>query len=262
MNRQQATGNRQQATGDGPDPAIACCRLPVACCLFALLLSVPAPADAGRRRLGWSSDTDLLPQRGAELEWWLYERIEGDHTEAFLATYGVVGLLDTVELAFPIELSWDDEEGTALEGYGVEARWRLAPADPAKVGPVIPVVHAGVRRLVRRETARLDAGLVVSFDLGARLRVLVDVDAAVRTDSGDGFLIYGGGPSFAVTQDVFIGAELYGVMAFDDPDQAWLSAGPTVAVTHGRFWLTATFPVGLMARAPDFVPRLIWAMAF
>src|SRR5262245_65709667 len=76
--------------------------------LGALLL--PSVARAGRTRFGWLYDTETVPERGVELETWMLEE-DGkgsppvDESSLWLAP--VVGVTDRVELAFPIEISFE-----------------------------------------------------------------------------------------------------------------------------------------------------------
>jgi len=230
--------------------------------LAALLLVLDvSPAAAGRRRFAWVLDPELVPQRGVELEWWIEERILGERDVGELAVHGVIGLTDNLELALPLETYWD-QDGLYLQGYGAELRWRLAPADPARAGPVIPLLRAGVRRLTSPGALGLTAGVAVAVDASARLRIALDAGVGWRTGDERAYLVYSGGATFALTGDLFAGVEAYGVLDTDDPDTAWIAAGPVLSFTHGRFWITGSLPIGLVASAPDLLARVVWATAF
>ncbi len=231
----------------------------------ALALLAPGDARAAPRRFAWLWDTDTLPQRAVELEWWISERTGYDESIAALTIATVVGLTDTLELAVPVEAAWRPAtDQTQLETYGLEVRWRLAAPDRARAGPVVPFVRAAVYRQIQLDAALLEGDAVVSVDLGDRLRAVLDlgVIALTRGTSVDG--IGGVGLSFAVTDELHVGAELYGerTIASDRPNEAWLAVGPNVSLTYGRFWITAALPIGLGHGAPDFLPRVIWATAF
>jgi hypothetical protein len=73
----------------------------------------------------------------------------------------------------------------------------------------------------------------------------------------------GVGISLALTPDLHLGAEVYAwqTLASGSPPESWISAGPNLSFSHGRFWITAALPVGLNSGAPDFLPRIIWGTA-
>jgi hypothetical protein len=225
-----------------------------------------AEAGAARRRFAWLWDTEVEPQRIVELEWWLWERTGYARSVAVLSAAGVVGLTDNLELALPFEVVWRPEtDRTQLEDYGLDLRWRLASADPARAGRIVPLVRLGVRRLIQEDAVRFEGNVVVSFDLARALRAVVDVGATAATDENEVYLTYGAGLTYGLSDELWIGAEAYGEKAFSSSGEEgpmWISAGPNLSFTHGRFWVTAALPIGLHREAPDFLPRIIWATAF
>jgi hypothetical protein len=219
-------------------------------------------AVAARRRFAWVWDTDTLPQRTVELEWWVSELTGYAQPRADLAVHGVVGLTDTLELALPLELRWRPELGTDFYAYGLDLRWRLASPDLQEVGPVIPMVRAGVRRLIQTDEAEFEGHVIVSIDAGRAVRAVLDTGATVRTGSGAAVLTFGAGVSYALGEDLHLGIESYGEKSLHDADDDfWITAGPNLSFTHGRFWITAALPIGLHRDAPDFLPRIVWAAA-
>jgi hypothetical protein len=230
--------------------------------LAAVLLDAGV-AGAGRRRFAWLWDTDVLPERAVEVEWWITEETGGPSgREAAVYTSGVIGLTDNLELAIPIEVAFLPD-GAVLEGYGVDLRWRLAPADPAAAGPLVPFLRIGARRLEADDAAGVEGDVALSLDLSHRVRALVDVGGSAASNE-DGFTMTGGlGVSFALIDELQIGAEAYGHKVFgnDTAGPAWVAAGPNLLFTHGRFWLTAALLIGLHRDAPDFMPKVVWAVA-
>jgi hypothetical protein len=101
----------------------------------------------------------------------------------------------------------------------------------------------------------------VSIDFAERLHAVVDAGVWGRTDAGGLYLAYGAGLTFAATADLFVGVEAYGALSFEDADEAWVAAGPCLSFTHGRFWITASLPIGLRD-GPDLSSRIVWATAF
>ena len=231
------------------------------------LLFAASPAQAARRSFAWLWDTDVVPERTVELEWWVTE-VSDDLTgnSAVLTVSTVFGLTDNLEIAIPVEAAWrSGSNQTEFQDYGIELRWRLASADPAKAPPVVPLIRVAVERLIQLDAARIDLNAVVSADLGHKLRLVADVDGYVITaDPASWYLAGGVGASYGLTDDLRIGAELYGVKSLDNDrrDVSWLSVGPNLAYTHGRFWITAAIPIGFGDNAPNILPRIIWATAF
>src|SRR5262249_20782651 len=156
------------------------------------------------------------------------------------------GLTDTLEVAVPLEAVWRPQTGsTALDAYGLDLRWRLASADAAKAGSVVPLLRLGARRVIPEDAARLEGDLVLSFELRRDLRAVVDVGAsAVTASGGRAYGSFGAGMNYAVLDELRVGAELYGEVSFRSADdETWVSAGPSLSFTHGRFWLTAALPI-------------------
>jgi hypothetical protein len=231
----------------------------------ALLIGLGArEAAAARRSFAWVWDTDVVPERVIELEWWLTERARYPQSEAVLTVSTVVGLLDTLELAIPVEASFRPGIGTQLEDYGVDLRWRLMTADAAQAGPLVVLLRAGVRRVIPTDSARLEGDAVLSFEPTRAVRAVADVGGYGTTVAGGGFVLtYGAGVSYAFTDELRAGVELYGERSWINGDEdGWLSVGPNLALTHGRFWLTAALTFGIDGDAPGLLPRIIWAAAF
>jgi hypothetical protein len=223
---------------------------------------VARDAGAGRRRFAWLADTEVMPERTAELEWWVWERTEDGPRFVYLAVAGVIGLSDHLELSLPLELGVRGDGPGNLAGYGIELRARLASPDPARTGPLVPLVRAAARRLVQTDEARLDLGVVLSLDAGA-LRVVVDAGGYALTGRERYALAGGAGLSWRVAGELAAGVEAYAELPLDESDdEAWITAGPSLAFTHGRFWVAASLPIGLHGAAPDLLPRIQWAIAF
>lgn len=227
-----------------------------------LLLGVAGrDAAAGRRFTTWVWDTDVLPERAVELEWWVWEKTGYAAREAALSAAGVVGLTDNLELALPVDVVWRPEAGTQLASAGVDLRWRLAPADRARSGPLVPLVRVGARRLFAEDAARLEGDAVLSLDAG-RLHAVVDAGAIWISDDEEGYVTLGGGATVETITDLRFGVEAYGEIALDGAsDETWVSVGPNVSFTHGRFWVSASLPIGI-GDGPELLPRVIWAVAF
>lgn len=231
----------------------------------------PSTAHAGRTQFTWLYDTETLPERGVELvQWLLEENGKGDAKEnETLVWWGpIVGVTDQLELALPVEISFGQEGdgpgATNIERFGAEARWRLVTSDPDDAPAVVPLVRLGAKRVVNeRGYYRIEPGATVSAQLGSRLRFVVDATAIVklRPDSTKVELRPGAGFLVSIFDDVQIGAEVFSEIGIDDPDTTdWVAVGPDLAWTHGRFWLSAGFPIGVVGI--ESAPRMNWGIAF
>src|SRR5204863_5803354 len=116
-----------------------------------------SPAQAARRSFAWLWDTEVVPERTVELEWWVTEETDDDSVDrAVLTVSTVFGLTDNIEIAIPIDAAWRSDSGaTEFQDYGIELRWRMATADPAKAPPVVPLVRVAVERLIQIHAARI-----------------------------------------------------------------------------------------------------------
>ena len=247
----------------------------IATLVAAMIAAAAGPARAGRSHFGWVSATEVVPERGVELETWILERngigdddemdTTPDETAIWWTT--VVGITERIELAVPIEIkslhgggAGDD---TLLYGFGAEARWRLVSPDVEQAGPVAPALRLGFHRLVnQRDQVRANAGFAIGADVGERVHLAADVGAVsvVSEDDATFEVRPAAGVSVLVHEQLRLGGEVYGEFGLRGDDGEWIAAGPNLAWTHGRFWITAAFPIGLIdIRA---APRINWAVAF
>ena len=221
-------------------------------------------AVAGRTDFGWLFGTELVPERTIELSSALYEENQltpdrASETRWWLAP--VIGVTDRLELALPVEFAKDRTASgaTELDRYGAELRYRLEAPDPLE--PVVPLVRIAVNRLVAaRDAVNPQADLVVSYANG-RLHAVVDLGgyAELRPHAHYLELRPGAGASVAVTGELRAGAEVFAELPRDAPGR-WAVVGPNVAWTHGRFWLSAAYGVGIFGIKD--APRVQWGIAF
>jgi len=234
---------------------------------------LPRTAHAGRTFYGWLYGTEVMPERGVELETWIQEENDKYGTrseETWLSWSAQVGVTDQLELALPVELDWSAVEqpdsttrtSFTFKRFGIEARYRMAPADPVEATALVPLVRLAVKRdVTARDSVRIEADAVVSYDVGA-LQALVDLGGVGDLASGAHHLEFrpSGGVSFRATSELRIGAEVYSEISFDKIVQSWATAGPDLSWTHGRFWFSGTFGIGLYH--VRIAPRVLWGIAF
>ncbi len=236
-----------------------------------VLLAGERAAHAGRSDFGWLYDTETLPERGVELEQWISDehRQGPSHADDTGVWWGpVIGITDEVELALPIQWAWTksdvDSPRTSLRDFGAEVRWRLVTSDPVDAPAWVPLIRVAVKRPVyEAEAAQLEADAVVSYSCG-RIHGVADLGVYGVVHRGDDVLAThsGAGVSVGVTDELRIGAEIYAELglAGTSSDDDWATVGPNLAWTHGRFWLTASFDVGVYQITS--APRIKWAVAF
>jgi hypothetical protein len=234
------------------------------------VLLVPASARAGLNHFGWLYDSEVNPEGGVELETWVYEEngvgdAGTDETSIWWAP--TIGISDQVELALPVEVRWLDlNDGSppraTISRFGAEVRWRLVSQDPVDAPPFAPLLRVGVKRMVdARDGVRVEGDVVVGYDVG-RLHAAVDLGALIEVVDGEDVVevFPAAGISVAVSEDLRLGAEMYGQVAPRDRDESWLIAGPNAQWIQGRFWLSGAFGIGIVGI--DWAPRLNWGVAF
>jgi hypothetical protein len=233
-------------------------------------ISAPGTAEAGRTFYGWLFPTEIMPARRAELVTWVQEVNRGDEAANAKSTLwgftGFVGVTDRLELSFPIELTWSRSDARAeqftFDRYGAEARYIAVASAPAD-GPAFAVlVRGGAKRVVAaREAIRPEADVVASVETG-RLHVLADLGfVGVIAPGPDHFELRPSlGVSVLVTGHLRLGAEVYAELSLDDRKKSWAVAGPNLAWTHGRFWLSAMYGFGIYDI--NNAPRVNWGVAF
>ena len=235
------------------------------------LLVAEGAAHAGRSHFGWLYDTETVPERGVELEQWVSDqhRQGPTHAAETAVWWGpVIGITDQLELAVPIEWAWTKSDvqppRTFLARYGAELRWRLVSADPVDAPAWVPYVRVAIKKPVTEtEAAEVEGDAVVSYTCG-RVHAVANLGLYGDVHPGDDVWATrsGAGVSIEVTDELRLGAEAYGELGFAgaSSDDDWATVGPNLSWTHGRFWLSASFGVGVYQI--QSAPRIKWAVAF
>ncbi|HKE20181.1 MAG TPA: hypothetical protein VKB80_35145, partial [Kofleriaceae bacterium] len=244
--------------------------------MAAVLVGGAGAARAGRTPFGWGRATEVVPERGVELETWVFEKNgmkpKGDADgqervpdETTLWWMTVIGLTDHIELAVPVELRHlqvgDTGGDTLLYAFGAEARARLVSPDPIEAGPFAPVLRLGVHRLVNaRKKTRTEGGFALGIDMGPRVHAVLDVGATWIAGDGESDLSLtpAAGISIELVGQLRAGGEVYGELTLDGKEPEWLAAGPNLAWTHGRFWISGAMAIGIIDI--NAAPRINWGV--
>lgn len=247
-------------------------------CLGALLLAlIPPGVQAGRRPFIWTWDTQIVPQGDLELETWLWGRGRTAERPTRLGTnwiwWGpVYGVNDHLEVAVPFQLA-ANRERTWLQSFELDTRIRLLPREEtAFATPLIRLAyHHGIPRAA---PSRLDGNFVLrlgeaegpygNLELGGQLSI-----PGLRGGAGDTSLLltWAGGMAVPLDEGRYTFAiETFGeVPTFGSAEtDVHGFIGPSVGITRGRMWATLGVLIGLTSFFPDtpqFMPRLIWAVA-
>jgi hypothetical protein len=211
-----------------------------------------------------------MPERSVELQTWTQEENrlgeEGNRSESLWGIGPLIGITDQLELGLPVDFVWARTPGMSgvngLSDYGIEARYRLVTQDPQDAPAFAPLLRASVKRLVlARDVVRPELGVVATYELGS---VVIGADVAVAGDfTRDDHqleVIPAGGISVAVAGDLRLGAEVFAQWSLEDDGSSWAGAGPNLAWTHGRFWLSAAKGIGIYELKD--APRMQWGIAF
>ncbi len=230
---------------------------------------VPRAAHAGRDFYGWLYGTEVMPERGVELQTWIYEQNEryGAPTKETWLWWGpVIGVTDQLELSLPVELDWADSDmghpTFTFKRYGVEARYRFVSQDPVDAPPLVPLLRVAVKRDVTvRDDVRVEGDAVVSYEHGF-VHTLIDLGFVgdITPDSRQFELRPGAGISLAVGRELRLGAEVYSEINTDSETASWAVVGPDLSWTHGRFWFSGAFGIGVYH--VRVAPRAMWGIAF
>lgn len=246
-------------------------RVALVCLVFVATSAVPSTASAGRSQYGWLYGAEVMPERGAEIQTWVAEknnRTDANVKETSLWWGALVGVTDKLELAFPLEFIWlrSDLAPAAtfsLEKFGIEARYRFVTQDPEEAPPFAPLLRIAAKRDISiRDIVRGEADLVLAYETGP-FHALIDLGVIADIGADDTYVEFrpGAGVSIEVIDDLRIGAEIYSEISTDEKKfESWAAAGPNVAWTHGRFWLSASLLIGVYQI--DTAPRIVWGVMF
>jgi len=239
--------------------------------MMAALVAAPGAAHAGRTFYGWLYGSEVMPERGVELQSWITEEnfrdedMPGDRRSTLWLFGAFVGVTDQLEIGMPLEVDWVREANgaarTVFTKFGAEARYRFVTQDPVDAPAIAPMLRVGVKRLIgNRDAVRPEADLVVSYEAGI-VHVLVDLGFIAELEPGNQYfeLRPGAGISFLAVEDLRFGAEIYSELKTKGRED-WVIAGPNMSWTHGRFWLSAMYGIGLTGIGN--APRVQWGIAF
>ncbi|HEY3804106.1 MAG TPA: hypothetical protein VGL61_15930 [Kofleriaceae bacterium] len=241
--------------------------------LVAAVIAAPGTASAGRTFYGWLYGTEVMPERGAEIQTIVAEQngqltpASQDETDWWLEP--AIGINDQLELLLPFEISWtaayDESPRTSLNNFGAELRYRLVTSDLENKPAFVPLVRVAVKRIVVDVHGQYqpEVDLVSSYDVG-RVQMLVDLGGVADVGGGQPFHAEfhpGAGVSVLSVGDVRFGAEAFAEISLDNNgDGSWAAVGPNIAWSHGRSWLSAAYGIGIY-HIRD-APKLNWGIAF
>jgi len=240
-----------------------------------LLCALTGSVEAGRSQYAWLYGAEVLPEKSVEVQQWVYERngLVDDTTKDTAMWWGVlVGISDQLELVIPVELLWRRVNGAGadptttdftIEKYGAELRYRFNKLDSEKPDGWGPLVRVAAKRDVnQRDTTIGEADFVLAYQQG-RFHAQVDLGAIARINAEPEVEIHPAvGVSIEVKNNLRLGAEGIAVVNLDRDlnKRDWAGVGPNMSWTSGRFWLSASFLVGI--HQINTAPRFIWGVLF
>lgn len=228
-----------------------------------IVLAYAAPASAGRSHFGWMYGTDIIPERGVEIESWILEENQkGDSKGGETAFWWGPVMAFTQHLEFAISAEAAEEDGAPhFTRWGADFRYRFQSPDAVDAGPFVLKVRGGAKRLIAdRAGVRGEADLIASYTAG---RVFAQIDAGAVykqiPDANEVELRPAAGISVRAVEDLRFGVEMYSELIAHGDSTSWLTVGPTVSITSGRFWGAATYGIGMFGIRD--APRLTFGVA-
>jgi hypothetical protein len=240
--------------------------------VFAVVIAVPTSAHAGRTFYGWLQDTQVMPERGAEIATFISEENyleEADRLRDTTWWIGPsIGINDQLELTLPVEFAWDRSDHSPprsnFTNYGAEIKYRFVTADPVDKPDFAPAVRVGVKRIVigPRDVWQPELNFIGSYETGIFHSVIdLGLVGDVGPDSHHFEAHPGVGVSIEAIEDIRLGAEVFAELSLDDNgDGSWAVVGPNISWSHGRSWLSASYGIGIY-KVRD-APKLNWGIAF
>src|SRR5262245_35117444 len=158
---------------------------------FTLAALASHAASAGRTHFAWLYGSELVPERGTEVETWIVEENKkGDNKrdETSFWWAPVFSVSQHLELAITIEAAYENEHdgnaGVHFSRWGGAVRYRPRSPDPVDAGPFATLFRVGAKRLIEdRAGVRLEADLVASVS-GGRLFAEVDLGGITERVAG------------------------------------------------------------------------------
>lgn len=243
--------------------------------VVAAVVATPGVALANRTFYGWLDSTEVMPERGAEIQSWIDEengrKLANGTGELKTTTWGfngLIGVTDQLTIGFPLEMEWFRGDGVGpnftMTQYGLEGRYRLVSSDPEEAPPFAPLIRIAAKRDIRdRDAVVGEADFVLSTTTeSGSVHAVIDV-GFVGTFTPDGHhteLRPGAGVSFDTVKDLRLGAEVYALVSLDSKAESFVIAGPNIAWTQGRFWVSGAFGIGLYQL--ETAPRVTWGIMF
>jgi hypothetical protein len=239
--------------------------------LTVALAAAPGTAHAGRTFFGWLYGSEVMPERGAELQSWITEENFDLRAETSWLFSAQIGVTDQLELGLPLEFDWTrvtnpmtmmDTTSTRFSRFGIEGRYRFVTQDPVDAPAIAPLLRVGVKRLIgNRDGVRPEADLVISYESGI-VQLLADLGFAADIDPDDQVYEFrpGAGISVLAADDLRFGLEAFSVIKSEGG--SWVITGPNLSWTHGRFWISGAFGIGLVQDRIQTAPRVQWGIAF
>ena len=245
-------------------------------CVVCAVIALPSVAFAGRSFYGWLYGTDVLPERGVELGTWVQEENgqsnnPGPANETRWWQAVEVGITDQLEVVFPLEIAWDQgingnsqTQFTSFDRFGIDARYRFVTSDPVHAPALVPLLRVSVMQdILHHGGVFMEADAVAAYTVG-RFQAAVDLGIFSEAGLGSANDIFEFHPSAGVSVEVVeqlrLGAEVHAELAYEPSSNTWVAVGPNLAWTHGRFWISGMYGIGV-----DNIhnaPRVQWGVAF
>lgn len=230
--------------------------------VIALLSAGVVGARADSRSYVWTYEYMTMPESAAEVEYYLTLKVPDTDARE------ISSWQHQVELEYGLTPRWDialyqvwqeDQTTDAAEfgykGFKVRTRYRLAERNALPIDLLVYAEYERASDLSESDVGELK--LVLSKEIGSFDVNYNQIMERSLSRSGETEHKYAAGLGYAVRPGLHIGAESTGNYS----DSAY-TMGPSIALSHGRIFLSVGALLGLDEDAPDLQARTIVGISF
>jgi hypothetical protein len=244
--------------------------------LVALLLLLVAPARAARTNHLFLDESQLLPEGSVELEQWVwaYGRIPNriDRPASMWLWWGpAFSVSNHLEFELPIQVVAVPDD-TYLHSLSLVVRYRIFPREQDDGWQ--PLIRIAYQQPLDPDAGPPALETTLVLTIGSLQGIRTTFNAGVymgmpflQSSAPGEFSVLGRGGvgvSFPLGREWRLAGEFFGQLPIHGdtrPNKGQMYLGPSVAWTHGPFWITFGSLFGLTDDSSRYYPRVLWGIA-